>query len=468
MFIGREEELANLKSLHFPFIAAVYGRRRVGKTSTIRQALLGKKAFFFEGLENQSKGLQIKNFLIQLSQQLPLGTIYLNLEIKDWHTALLQLLPVLNDKKKITLVFDEFQWMANYQSELVSVLKMFYDHYLVPKKNIGIILCGSIASFMIKKVIKSSALFGRINQVVTINPFVLAETQKFLPTFGEKELLETQMLLGGIPLYQLLVKEHGALYQGIEKLAFTKDGFFELEFDRIFTSHFGKNPNYKKIIEVLHQSECGLAQDEISCSCEISKGGMLSELLFNLESAAFIKSYVPIDKNINSKLKKYRLTDAFIKFYLAFILPNKKIINAGNRDIFKKIAQKISFQSYLGKAFELMCMEQHLKIASILGFSGIEYLVGPYFRKEQKGKSAGVQIDLLFDRADNVITICEMKYRCEKQGTAIIDEMEKKVEVIRQTTKKTIHKVLITTSEPTKELKKSSYFFKIIPASELI
>lgn len=462
MLVGREEERKILESLLHASeaqLAVVYGRRRVGKSFLIRESYKNHVVHFFEGLENQSTKKQIQNFLFQMRQQ-GLG----NHSAHTWAEALSHLVPK-RKSEKIVIVLDEFQWMANNRTELVSVFKMMWDQYFSKSKNIVIILCGSIASFMVKKVLKSKALYGRVHHSIHLKQFLLADSQRMLPQLNIQEVIKHHMLMGGIPMYLNLMKGSNSLSLGLEQLAFQKDGFFYQEFDRIFTSHFGSHTRYQSIVQCLHEHPMGLSRADISKFSGQESGGVLTEALYNLEIAGFIRS---LDFSIGEKKKHqtlYLMSDYFLKFYLEFISPNKKKIENHQKNIFLKIAQTPAYFSYLGTCFEKICLEHSAILAELLGFSDVDYNVTPYYQSQK----IPVQIDLLFDRADNVITLCEIKWREQTMGINLIKEVEKKVESLSKLyPRKTIQKVLITKSEPSKDLLGTGYFYKIIKAETLI
>jgi hypothetical protein len=199
------------------------------------------------------------------------------------------------------------------------------------------------------------------------------------------------------------------------------------------------------------------------------ESGLLSGHLDDLDAAGFIGSQIPFDKKSNSRLKKYFLTDAYLRFYFAFIAPDLNRIYSGvNSDIFLKLSQTGAFYGWMGRAFEYFCIQHAALIARILGFSGIDFACGPFFRP-LKDSSPGFQIDLLFDRADSVVTLCEMKYSLTEPDTGIISEVEKKAEKLRKFVgTKTIQKVLLTLAPPAKELAASGYFYRIIQPQEFL
>ncbi len=464
-FIGREKELKSLSDLKSKSntITVIYGRRRIGKSFLIRKFLKESKVLYFEGLEGQSKKQQLKNFILQLNHQTNNNFV----PAKSWSEVFLSLEKVLKNNPA-WIVFDEFQWMANYRSEIVSELKMVWDQYLSRIPNVSLILCGSIASFMTTQVVKSKSMYGRTDKIIHLKEFSLSESRKMLPSYGIHELLDAQMMLGGIPKYLELIQGFPSLYAAIDELGLRQNGYFVDEFDRIFVSHFGRNEDYKKIITLLAKHPYGLFRKDIIKKSGIDAGGGLSKQLDNLESAGFISIVHPIDKSTNTRILKYYLSDAYLNFYYSFIKPNINQINNGPSQNFSTLIQQGFFYNWKGRAFENLCQQHSLKIAKILGFSGINYRVGPYFRA-QKGKNPGIQIDLIFDRDDYVLTLCEMKTSRSVIGTDVIEEIELKRETLQKIyPRHTIQSVLIYDGKISKNLMNSPYIYRRIDVTELI
>lgn len=229
-FIGRKKELDTLNKLltRENSVAVIYGRRRIGKSFLIREFLKKCNALYFEGLEGLPKRQQLNNFILQLNYQT--DNSFKN--VQSWSEAFLKLESVVKDKPA-WVVLDEFQWMANYRSEIVSELKMIWDQYLSRIPNVSMILCGSIASFMTTKVVKSKAMYGRTDVVIHLNEFKLIESRQMLKSYGFQELIDAQMILGGIPKYLELLSGYNSLYIALNDLAFTETGYFVEEFERI-------------------------------------------------------------------------------------------------------------------------------------------------------------------------------------------------------------------------------------------
>jgi predicted AAA+ superfamily ATPase len=467
MFVGRDEELRALRGaieVKAPRIAVVYGRRRIGKTSLIRQAIGKSAALFVEGLENQTTQAQIQSFRSQVSRQLRRKMP----EARSWEEALMGLDAVLG-KRPMTLVLDEFQWLANYRQELVSTLKMVWEGYLSRVPGRCLILCGSIASFMTTKVVKSSAFYGRTDLVIHLQGFQLAETVRMLKGRGFQEVLDAQCFTGGVPKYLELLTGAPSITLGMETEAFRADGYFVEEYDRIFVSHFGQNGEFPRLVRALAESPYGLNRRDLAAKAEVAEGGLLSQRLYDLEAAGFISSHTPFDKGAGSRLIRYYLSDPWMSFYHAFLRSRLRQIRSGvKKDLFVSLRQSGAFRSWMGRAFELVCLRHQAVIARELGFEAVDYEAGPWFRSPRKGLE-GVQIDLAFDRADGVITLCEMKRQTAPVGRAIIAEVERKAEALRHAyPRRTVQPVLIVDGQVSREVEASGYFFRVLQAGELV
>ena len=466
MFVGREKEIQKIATLSLSgqsHIGVLYGRRRIGKSALIRESLKGKKVLLFEGLEEQGKTDQLRNFSFQFCVQ----TGKKIKKYKTWSEAFYALYQFV-EKNPHHIVFDEFQWMANYRSGIVSELKMIWDQYLSHVQGTVLLLCGSIASFMIKKVVRSKALYGRTTLTIHLQGFSLSETQKMLGGKGCDETVQAYMLVGGVPKYLELLAGSSSIEVAMRELAFSPNGYLVEEFDRIFTSHFGASSEYQAILDRLARSPYGLFRNEIASAIGCESGGRLTSILYNLESAGFISHKHPFHSLANSKKSKYFLTDPYLRFYFEFIKPTIHRMNDKMEvDLFAEVRQTGAYYAWQGRSFEYLCMEHAHRIVQLLGFSGIKFEHGPFFESSAKNKK-GVQIDLVFNRADHVITLCEMKYSLAKVGKDVIDEVERKSEWLREKfPKKTIQKVLITKEGASSDLLASGYFYKVIEVEQL-
>ncbi|MGH8170000.1 MAG: AAA family ATPase [Steroidobacteraceae bacterium] len=466
-FIGRKNELDRLDRFERSpqsRIAVMYGRRRIGKSALIQEALQNRAPLFFEALEERPKRDQLNHFMLQLQHL----TGHPGGKPRRWTEALLELYGVVEENPR-PIVFDEFQWMANYRHELVSELKYVWDRFFSKLPGQKLILCGSIASFMVEKVVKSSALYGRIEAELEVPAFKLPETQQMLPGKGFDEVLQAHMLTGGVPKYLELLRDYPSVHLAMQDLAFKPDGYFTTEYQRIFISHFGKNPAFEAVIRALAAHPLGLMREELARMAKVTLGGRLSEHLRDLESAGFLSADTPFHRGLESRQIKYFLCDAYLRFYFAFIHPNLKKIRSGQgANILAGISGSGALHAWMGRSFEYSCLQHAAEISRIVGFSAVDFTMGPYFSPARRG-SAGVQIDLVFDRADSVLTVCEMKYSANTVGVEVIASMKRKIELLQPVARgKTVQPVLVVRDRPSQQLLDQGYFYKVIEAREFL
>lgn len=467
MFIGREAELSALADVFEaknPNITVVYGRRRVGKSSLIGQAARGYRFFAFEGLENQSTSAQKRVFLDQLKA---LGLSTTASKNSSWYEILINLEAVIDERETTVILLDELQWLANYRSDLISNIKLVWDQVLAKHGNVKLVLCGSVASFMMRKVIKSRALYGRCELSINLQPFKLKDTIKLFPDHSVEEALLAHLLVGGIPKYLALLSDKSSVMLSLAFHCKGLNAYFVGEYEKIFVSHFGNDSSYEQIVRYLSSRSFGASRLEICQHLSLANSGQLTELLDNLEYAGIIQSFVPFDKRSNSHIKRYILVDHFIRFYLTFLEPLKLQYEINRIDFLGQIFNTPKMASWLGLGFELLCFNHLEEIASALGFSAVRYQAGPYFRHSSHGKLSGVQIDLVFKRADLVYTVCEIKYRCTDSASEHGTKLDQAIAKITALKDKTIQKVLITGSTSKKVSADGLHFSKALTVENL-
>jgi uncharacterized protein len=463
-FIGRESEIQELNRLYRAKeakLAVIYGRRRVGKSSLMEQFMADKKHLRFEGLEHLRTKDQIAQFMADLSRQV--GDPLLGaLDLENWSPVFDYLTRFFSQQnKKYVIFFDEFQWLAANQTKLVSLLKKYWDVHW-SRQNIMLVLCGSVSSYMVSRVIKSKAFYGRINLEICLQALSSEESFKLLD--GKRdidEILRYSLILGGIPKYLNEIDPNQSFDQNMNRLFFTKNAVFFNEYERIFYSQFKEYKIYEGIVRYLKDTPRSL--EEIAAHLKISSGGGVKSYLENLEQSLFITHYVPYDKSVNSKLKKYKLTDEYLRFYFKYIEPNKKII-AGNtkRNLFDLLV-KSHWNSWLGFSFENFCLKNAMHLAELMGFSEQVLQWGPYFHR----RDHAFQIDLVYLRADKVVTICEIKYHNEPITVTVIREVERKRRLLTIPRGYTVEKALISRFGPDAALQKLDYFHHFLQGIHL-
>ncbi len=461
---GRDEELQTLSDAYHSQkaeLGIVYGRRRVGKSFLIKNFANNLPHLFFEGIEGGKTPLQIEQFVLQLKKQIN-DSLLQKAQFSTWNEVFdyLSEYSKINSKKRLILFFDEFQWMAAGQSKLVALLKHYWDNYW-KDQNIFLILCGSIASFMVKKVIRSKALYGRVTLQMQIRKLTPREAYYFFKQKRSKdEALKYLLTFGGVPKYLEDINLNKSFEQNINDLFFKKDSLFLDEFTKVFNVHFKEPRVYLKIIQELNHHTLSL--EEVAKKLKMSSSGGVKTYLENLELAEFIQTCQVYDKP-STKYHKYRISDEFLWFYIKYILSNIKTIQAGGGVSLLKNKIIPQWDGWFGLAFEKYCVNNAILLAKSAGFADKVESFGPYYRKGD----SGVQIDLIYKRTDQVITVCEIKYKSTTIKTDIIPELNQKIKRVKFPRGYTIETMLIAPHGASDELKKTEYFHHVIDIIKL-
>ncbi len=442
MFVGRDSEVATFNKLlsnEQAELVTVLGRRRVGKTFLVKNALKDKLDFHFTGVKDADKDAMLNEFALKIFE---LSNGKTNLSIpKNWLEGFRMLrfyLESIKSKKKRVVFIDEFPWLDTHKSGFLPAFEYFWNDWAV-NQNILLVICGSSTSWMLNNIVNNKAgLHNRITKYINVQPFTLAETKLLLDAMGCKlphyEIIQLYMALGGIPYYLKEVQKGESAIQNIDNLLFNEKSTLKNEFQNLYRALFDNYEKYEALVKILSQKQKGLTREEILAASNFTNGGGLTRMLTELEESSFVKTYLPFGKTKKETL--YRLVDEYSIFYFQFH-PSKN--KAGS---FIQISPTNKYKSWAGFAFESLCMKHINKIKEALGISGIFTTENSYYYKHE---TDGFQIDLLIDRADNAITICEAKfYGTEYEITKKEAEtLRRRQELFRQKTK--TKKYLITT-----------------------
>jgi AAA+ ATPase superfamily predicted ATPase len=443
-------------------MTAIYGRRRIGKTRLVKEAYRDFPLLHFEGLEGTGSSGQKKHFLKTLSRHSGKQAHRLAVPA-DWEDLLILLAEHVAGRQCV-IFFDEFQWMAAGRNELVGKLKYVWDNYFKESDGVHLILCGSVSSFLVKKVIRSRALYGRIDHIIHLGALEFDEARAgFFRTRSLREALEYYLVLGGVPQYLEMYDARRSVRLNLAELCFKPGAYFHDEFERLFGSHFGKVRHYRSIVEFL--AGRGFAtRDEIATHVGLCSGGRISGFLENLVLAGFIEAYGSVHNPRATHLRRYRIADPYLRFYFRFIRPLSNRIAREGVPLHQALPDR-PYEAFLGLAFESFCHQHAHLIAKKLGFSAVAYECGPWFKR--RDLSTGAQIDLLFKRADNVITLCEVKFR-RRVTREVIEEVETKVDALEVRASTTVEKVLVSALPPSREVYDAGYFSAILTADDLV
>ncbi|MGA1869948.1 MAG: AAA family ATPase [bacterium] len=460
MFVGRKEELKLLNEVYHSAkseLVIIYGRRRIGKSSLVNHFAKNKSSFYtFEALEGETTQVQLRHFTELLKKQMN-DPILESVHFKTWEAAFSYFTErFINQEEKRgekkIIFFDEIQWMAAGRNRLISILKYYWDNQWKNKK-IMLILCGSVASFMLKKIIKSKALYGRITLEILLKGLRANEAYAmFDNTRSKEEILKYLLVFGGVPKYLEEINLNRSFNHNMNKLCFSSHGLMLHEVNRIFYSQFKEARTYLRIVLLLQERIYSF--NNISQKLSIASGGGLRQYLEQLEQAEIIKSFIPFDKSRKSKIKKYTLFDEYLIFYFKYIEPNLRIIEESSSERVFETLTTNSFDSWLGLAFERFCLKHSGILARLMGFEEDVLLASPYFGRNDDQ----FQIDLLYKRADNVITVCEIKHKKNKITTRIVPDMEKKCSLLKIPRGYTMEKALISLHGPDTALRDTRYF----------
>jgi uncharacterized protein len=447
---GRKEELTILKKAlqsNEPEMVAVIGRRRVGKTFLIRYAYQGKIDFDLTGIQNGTSREQLQNFADRLT--LYAKPLFPFQRPSNWLQAFQMLVTWLEStpkSEKRVIFFDELPWLATRNSDFIKAYGYFWNSW-ASQQNVCVVICGSAASWMIANVVRDKGgLHNRITRRVHLAPFTLAETEAYFLSRNARldryQILLIYMALGGIPHYLKEVEGGKTAAQNIDFICFSPNGILNDEFLQLYPALFDNAEVHTKIVRTLAQTWQGLSRNELIESAQLQNSGNTSRALEELVSSGFVSTFYAFGKK--TKDLRYRLTDEYSLFYLKFIEENQGF----GQSSWQNISQTQSWKSWSGYAFENLALRHVPQIKKALGISGI-YTEASSFYQKGNAEQAGVQIDLLIDRNDQAINLCELKfYKSEVVVTkAMATELRKKLALF-QAASQTNKQVFITLIAP--------------------
>lgn len=405
--IGREAEKQLLQSIYnsdkSEFVA-VYGRRRVGKTFLIKEYFEDELIFQTAGLARESGRRQIKSFYEDLQEW---GLPRQEEQPRDWLDTfmLLRTLIKQSNRERKVILLDELPWMDTPRSGFVSALEHFWNAWACGRHDIVLIVCGSATSWMMDKLINDhGGLHNRLTHRIQLNTFTLYETELLLSakgfTLSRYDIAVAYMALGGIPYYLDLLDTRMSLAQNIDQLLFRRNGQLAGEFHNLYAALFRNSADYVCVVEALSRRRAGLTRTEIMQVTGLTSGNGLTTVLRNLETCGFIHQHRHY-MAVRSEATIYQLVDFFTLFHFHFLTQRQM-------DSWMELQGTTAFHAWAGLTFELLAWHHRRQIKQTLGISGI--------RTEEyawRCLDDGAQIDLVMERADQTINLCEMKFCLE-------------------------------------------------------
>ncbi len=446
--IGRAEEQRILETCYKSDKAeliALYGRRRVGKTYLVKTYFKEKFDFYVTGIYEGTKAEQLRFFNKQLSDYS--GVPYP--QVDNWFDAFDQLKHYISNlkKEKVVIFIDELPWLDTPRSRFIKAFELFWNSWAADQPRIKLIVCGSATTWMISHLLgNKGGLHNRVTRRIKLSPFSLAETEAYLKSQGivwnRYQIAEAYMIMGGTPYYLQMLQKGYSLSQNIDYLFFSENAELRNEYGFLFRSLFNDSSIYRSTVELLSKKAKGMTRAEMMKTLKLPEGGTFSEVLENLCNCDFIRKYSAFGKKERDVL--YQLTDLFTLFYLRFV----KNSNGRDEHLWSNMIDSPERRTWCGYSFEQLCLHHIQQIKNRLGISGIQSDVCSW-TLPANDEHKGAQIDLLIDRKDQIINLCEMKYSTGEYEITkrYNDEMQERRELFRSQTKtrKALHLTMVTT-----------------------
>lgn len=446
--IGRTKECAALKNCYESDKAeliAVYGRRRIGKTFLVKNFFRDKIDFYVTGIYEGTKQEQLTFFNKQLQEYsgIPYPTA------PGWLDAFDQLKHYIKSlKKNRTVVFiDELPWLDTPRSGFLKAFDLFWNSWGADQPGLKLIICGSATTWMLSHIIGAKGgLHNRVTYRMKLAPFNLAETEEFLKTKGmvwnRYQIAETYMTLGGTPFYLQMLEKGLSPAQNTDRLFFSENAMLRDEYSFLFRSLFNDSAIYRSTVELLSRKARGMTRSEMMSSLKLPEGGNFSQVLENLCQCDFIRKYYAFGKKERDAI--YQLSDLYTLFYLRFV----RNTTAADGHLWSNMIDSPERRTWSGYSFEQLCLHHIPQIKAGLGISGIQSSVSSWYTAPADGHKGG-QIDLIIDRRDQTVNLCEMKFSSGpfEITKKYLDQMQERRELFRTTTKtrKALHLTMVTT-----------------------
>ena len=384
----------------------VYGRRRIGKTFLVRRFFRDNYAFSFVGKHEMGREQQLTEFAKELMRYSHSTFVP---QLKNWteaFDALQRLLETYNIPGKKVVFFDEMPWMDTPKSDFVSALENFWNGWANMRDDIVLVACGSATSWMVDKLLHNQGgLFNRITQKLYLRPFKLSEMEQYLDEkhFGwnRYQIAQCYMILGGIPFYLTLLNPKLSLLSNIDELFFADaHAMLRTEYNELYSTLFKRPDNYLAVIRMLTERKEGFTRKEISEKTKLG-GAALSKILSDLEQCDFIFSYARYGNAKNNAI--YRIKDFYTLFYYKYV----NGIDTKDSLRWTHLSSTPQVSSWQGFSFELLCL---LHLDEIKKALGIDRILNDASAWRSKQPEQNTQIDLVIERADHNINLCEMKF----------------------------------------------------------
>jgi len=356
MFIGRKTELDALNECYhsnkFEFFI-IRGRRRVGKTRLLQEFCEDKKSIFYVCTEQKSE-IQLREFSNIVTSK------YEKQQTKrafEDFEGIFNYIYEKSKKERLVVVIDEFQYLANAEKTIMSVLQKLIDQKLLNSK-LFLILCGSSISFMENEVVAYKApLYGRITGQINLKPLYFKECIQYMKNYSNQEKVQLYSITGGIPQYLIKMNPKIAVQKNIEKnILSTQSSLYEEPYN-LLVQELREPAQYNSIIQAIALGATKV--NEIATKTSMTTDKVATYLRKLLELQIVLKE-IPITEKENSKKAIYKINDNLFKFWYRYIFPNVTLIELGKGVILYQEMIKPTLNDYIGKIFEDICKEYFL------------------------------------------------------------------------------------------------------------
>lgn len=409
--VGRtkeRQELEDALSSDEAQLIAVCGRRRVGKTYLVRACFRGRFLFEHAGILHGTMAEQLAEFGDSLRRAGLEGVRALT----NWREAFNELERLIAGSRrrgKKVLFIDEMPWMDTPKSGFLKAFEVFWNGWASGRKDVVFVICGSAASWIVKKVFQNKGgLYNRATGRIFLEPFTLGECRELAESKGlmlsDDDLAEAYMVFGGIPYYWSLLRKGLSLAQNIDALCFSASGRLRHELDELYASLFENGGLHLKIARRLADRKEGMTQKDLLAAAGIPSGGNGTRYLEELERSGFVRTFTSYGKR--KRDAQYQLVDCFTLFHLKFLDGESNPDEA----YWQHAANSPKANAWRGLSFERVCFWHIPQIKRALGISGVLAQVYSWRHVPDAIHPTGAQIDMLIERADHVVNICEMKF----------------------------------------------------------
>lgn len=360
MFIGREAELKFLQDKYTEErgqLIVLYGRRRVGKTETLREFCKDKPHVFFSCTQTTDL-VQLRNFSSRMFKENIPAKNYIS-EFADWEKAFRAVLDLPYGNQKKLLVIDEFPYMCRGNKSIPSILQNLWDAEL-RDSNVMIILCGSAMSFIEKELLsEKNPLYGRATGIYKMKEMGFYDAIKFFPEYSDRDKVLTYAVLGGIPHYLRQWNPKLSVDENIKRNILTKGCILYSEVEFLLHQELRETPIYNSIIEAVALGNTKL--NDISQKSLLEDTAKTSVYLKNLMELGIVEREFSVDSKIKERANTgrgiYRLTDNFFRFWYAFGFANYSQLEDGDVDGVYEYVVKPALHEFASFAFEDVCRE---------------------------------------------------------------------------------------------------------------